>query len=82
MSNQHNPRERLTAKDFQNIMGFKRSRALSYYRQIKQAKKRRAELKGARRADSIEATTTYVFVDDLAEYSGLSREVIKAGLVD
>lgn len=54
-------------------MGYKRTKAFLYYKQLKARKKERnAQTSGDQP----------IFVDDLAEYSGLSREVIKAALVD
>ena len=69
-------RERVIAKDLANIFGCGRSTAFKYYRQIKVAKQQRAELKGQRPGRS-----KHVFVDDLVEHFGLSRDAVKAGLV-
>ena len=73
MSQIINRRERITQKDIQNIMGYKRTKAFLYYKQLKARKKER---------DTKSFDNQTIFVDDLAEYSGLSREVIKAALVD
>lgn len=73
MSKANKPRERITTKDIMNIMGFKKTAAHTYYRRIKAYKQLQAN--GG-------TVSPYVFVDDLSSYSGLNREVVKAGLVD
>lgn len=72
MSQIINRRERITQKDIQTIMGYKRTKAFLYYKQLKARKKER---------DTKSSDNQTIFVDDLAEYSGLSRDVIKAALV-
>ncbi len=54
-------------------MGFKRTKAHLYFRSLKADKKKRL-------GDS-HIDTDRIFVDDLATYSGLNREIIKAGLL-
>ena len=73
MSTLTNQRERITAKDVGAIMGFGRTKSFAYYRQLKLAKKSRAQLAQA-------TQQFYVYVDDLVEASGLSKETIKAAL--
>ncbi|MVM35008.1 hypothetical protein GO755_33580 [Spirosoma sp. HMF4905] len=76
MSNKTNPRERVMAKDAQNIMGYKSCKAFSLLRQIKLAKM------AAATQFKHKAVVSFVSVDDFAQYTGLSREAVKAGLVD
>ncbi|MVM29375.1 hypothetical protein GO755_04965 [Spirosoma sp. HMF4905] len=77
MSHKPNPRERITCKDIQNITGYKRAKAFSILRQLKVAK-----MVAAKRSSRLALVNPIVSVDDFAAYTGLSRDVIKAGLVD
>ncbi|GAB3568775.1 hypothetical protein GCM10027578_21980 [Spirosoma luteolum] len=58
------PRERITPKDIQQLMGWGQKKAYQYYNQIRQTK----------------AQTDYVFVDDVAAVTGISRDAIKSSL--
>ncbi len=54
-------------------MGFKRTKAHLYFRSLKADKKKRM-------GDS-QVDTDRIFIDDLAIFSGLSRDAIKSGLL-
>ncbi|MVM32854.1 hypothetical protein GO755_22635 [Spirosoma sp. HMF4905] len=77
MSTKVNSRERITCKDIENITGYKRAKAFSLLRAIKVAK-----MVASKRAGIESPVEPIVSVDDFARYTGLSREVVKAGLVD
>lgn len=55
------PRERVTPKDIQLIMGWGPKKAYQYFRKIKKEKE-------------------FVFVDDVAAATGITRDAIKSSL--
>ncbi|GEM_PF-3601993 len=60
------PRERVTPKDIMKIMGYEKNKAYRYYNRIRSGKTGpQAEI---------------VVVDDLANFSGISRDAIKSSL--
>lgn len=78
MSTASNTRERITIKDIEKILGLKRAKAERVFSTMRLAKIRKLK-----RLDPTYEAKPYLFVDDLVEAQpGLTRDVVKAGLVD
>lgn len=71
-------RERISIKDIEKILGLKRAKAERLFSAMRAAKVSRLE-----QQDPTYAGKPYLFVDDLVSaHPGLTRDVVKAGLVD